>query len=301
MISLVNEYITNLNADMILARNVVVGEDITHRSTVLIRNSEATSESACFENEFFIMKNSINLHIEDRLIGNFHILICKKTDVVSVQHFNRVIDYLFVKPDNSYTSNEMLKLFYSLETIFTVTSSRSRALEIGLYGELTVINFFYDNQLGELYKTWHSDFFNKHDFEINDKTKVEVKTTAKENRQHAFRHNQICRPGMNIYVISSMLQIEEKGFSLYDLCRKTIGILDNSDQMLAIELLMNKLGINADYEGICCDLQEAYNGLRLYDASEVPHIQDAIPDGVTNVSYDIDFTGVASLPFETLI
>ena len=39
----------------------------------------------------------------------------------------------------------MLKLFYSLETIFSVVSMHDKALEIGLYGELSLINYLYDS------------------------------------------------------------------------------------------------------------------------------------------------------------
>ena len=195
----------------------------------------------------------------------------------------------------------MLKLFYSLETIFTVTSSHDRSLEIGLYGELTAINYFYDNDLGELYKSWHSDFFNKHDFEIDKTTKVEVKTTTNDVRIHSFRHNQICREGMEIFVISSLLQPCEKGLSLYELCEKTISLLDNSEQMLAIELLMNKLGLNVNYQGISCIQEETYNNLALYNVKDIPRITSEIPVGVSNISYDIDFTGAKESSFEVLV
>lgn len=301
MSSLAKEYVTQITQDELLSRNVIIGTDSEGRSSVLIRNTDGNGESACFENEFFIMKNGIVLEHDSNTIGNYHVLICKKKDAVSVEHFDRVCDYLFVKPDNSYSSAEMLKLFYSLETIFTVTSSRDRSLEIGLYGELSVINFFYDKRLGELYKTWHTDFFNKHDFEINKTKKLEVKSTVKDVRIHSFRHNQICREGLDIYVISCMLQPCENGLSLYDLCKRTISLLDNSEQMLAIELLMNKLGLNASYQGINCIQQETYDNMALFNAKNIPHIASAIPSGVSNVSYDVDFSGVDECDYSELI
>ncbi len=298
---LINEYVTQINYETLLKKNVIAGTDITGRASVLIRNADPSSESVCFENEFFIMKNSIVLEHDGAEVGNFHVLICKKMDTLSIDHFNRVCDYLFIKTDNSYTSSEMLKLFYSLETIFAVTSSHDRSLEIGLYGELSVINYFYDNQLGKLYKTWHADFFNKHDFEIDKTTKVEVKTTTNDVRIHSFRHNQICRDGIEIFVISSLLQPCEKGLSLYELCKKTISILDNSEQMLAIELLMNKLGLNAEYQGISCIQEETYRNLAIYNVTDIPRITSIIPVGVSNICYDVDFTGVSPCLFDVLV
>ena len=301
MSSLAKEYITQVTQDELLTRNVIVGTDLDGRSSVLIRSTDENCEAACFENEFFIMKNGIVLEHDGKTMGNYHVLICKKKDAVSVEHFDRVSYYLFMKPDNSYSSAEMLKLFYSLETIFTVTSSRDRSLEIGLYGELSVINFLYDNKIGELYKSWHTDFFNKHDFEISKTVKLEVKSTVKDVRIHSFRHNQICREGIDIYIISCMLQPCEKGLSLYELCKRTISILDNSEQMLAIELLMNKLGLNASYQGLNCIQQETYDNMAFYNAKNIPHISSAIPSGVSNVSYDVDFSGVDVCDYSEII
>lgn len=295
-----NEYITNINECEILSKNAIAGFDSHGRSCVLIRNSLPSDVIVSFENDYFIMKNNVTLEYEGKSIGNYHILICKKTDPIGLSHFERVSDYLFIKTDNSYSSDEMLKLFYSLETIFSVSINRDRNLEIGLYGELSVINYLHEHKTGDLYKKWHTDFFNKHDFEFDENKKMEVKTTVKDTRIHSFRHNQVCRDNLEIYIVSCMLQTCEKGLSLYHLCRKTIDILDNQEQMLAIELLMNKLGIGPDYQGICCIEEETYKNIKLYDAKIVPHLTEVIPEGVSNISYDIDFSGVESMSFDIL-
>lgn len=300
MSNAVNEYITDIKSEDISGKNVIAGIDSLGRASVLIRNSDASDVQVSFENEFFIMKNNINLEYNGEPIGNYHVLICKKTDPIGLSHFERVSDYLFIKTDNSYSSDEMLKLFYSLETIFSVSINHDRNLEIGLYGELSVINYLFENHVGDLYKKWHTNFFNKHDFEFDENKKLEVKTTVKDVRIHSFRHNQVCRDNLTIYIASCMLQTCEEGLSLYDLCRQTIDILDDHEQMLAIELLMNKLGIGAEYQGICCIKEETYENLKFYDAKTVPHLTETIPTGLSNISYDIDFSGVADIPFTSL-
>ena len=63
---------------------------------------------------------------------------------------------------------------------------------------------------------------------------------------------------------------------------------------------MNKLGIGPDYQGICCIEEETYKNIKLYDAKMVPHLTEVIPDGVSNISYDIDFSGVESISFDLL-
>lgn len=301
MSSQVIECITGVEEKDIVGRNVIPGKDINGRVTILIKSTQDKKQKVLFENEFFIMKNNIVLEYEEKVLGSFHVLICKKRDELNVSHFERVCDYLFVRGDNSLSSEEMLKLFYSLETIFSVVKAHDKSLEIGLYGELSLINYLYDNNVGELYKAWHTDFFNKHDFEINQKCKIEVKTTVKEERIHTFGHNQICRPNLDVYVVSSKLLLCEKGLSLYELCRKTISILDNKEQMLAIELLMNKLGINYEYQGISCIQEETYKNLKLYKATEVPHLTQEIPNGVSGIVYDIDFSNSLESKFEDIV
>ena len=62
MNSLAKEYVTQITQDELLSRNVIIGTDSEDRSSVLIRNTDEKGESACFENEFFIMKNGILLN-----------------------------------------------------------------------------------------------------------------------------------------------------------------------------------------------------------------------------------------------
>ena len=76
------------------------------------------------------------------------------------------------------SSEEMVKLFYSLERIFSEIVIKNTDLEIGLYGELVVINYLF-NIKSKMYDKWHADFFSKHDFELNKHVKLEVKTTRK--------------------------------------------------------------------------------------------------------------------------
>ena len=95
----------------------------------------------------------------------------------------RVCDFLFVKRNEPLSADEMLKLFNSLETIFKAATKRDQSLEIGLYGELSLLNYMY-NENNEIYKMWHSEFFSKNDLDIYEKEKIEVKSTIKDIRQH---------------------------------------------------------------------------------------------------------------------
>jgi len=293
------QYLTNFSVDEITEKNIIMCTDNENRKTLIIRNSESNDDYITFENEFFIMKNNINLVVDANKIGNFHVLICKKKDDISVNHFSRVCDYLFVKSGEKLCADEMLKLFYSLERIFAERGVRNRELEIGLYGELAVIHYLYD--IGcSAYNKWHSDFFSKHDFELDKKVKVEVKTTVKDIRKHTFSHDQIYRSNLNVYVISCKMKPCEKGLSLYELCKKTIQLLTDKSQMLTIELLINKLGLTEEYQGVNFIIQEVYDNIKLFNAKDLPHIKSSIPDGVSNIHYDIDMSNITDCSFQEL-
>ena len=295
----VKQYLADINIDEISSKNVILCKDSENRDTLLIRNANENNDYVTFENKFFVMKNNVFLFVNDKTVGNFHILICKKNDEMSVQHFRRVCHYLFIKNNSKISSEEMLKLFYSLERIFSESGKQSPELEIGLYGELALINYMYENNCIH-YNKWHGDFFSKHDFELNKKTKLEVKITIKEIRKHTFGHDQIYRSNLDVFVVSCILKRCEKGVSLFELCKQTINILNDSSQMLAIELLMKKLGLSENYTGINCILEDVYDNINLYNAKDIPHLIENIPDGVSNIHYDIDLSNIASCNFEIL-
>lgn len=295
----IKQYLTNITVEDILSKNVVECCDNENRQTILVRNSEENSKGVAFENEFFIMKNNFILEVEDREIGNFHILICKKNDSNNKEHFNRVCNYLFKKNNMPQSADEMLKLFYSLETIFSSKTKRDVSLEIGFYGELSVINYLYQLNL-PIYKMWHSNFFNKHDMEINEKTKIEIKTTVKDIRKHQFNYDQLCRNKLNIYVISCALKTCEKGLSLYELCKNTMALLKDAKQILAIELLVTRLGLSEEYQGINCIPDETYSSIKIYNGQDIPVLCNTVPECISNVHYDVDFSNLKESSFEEL-
>lgn len=294
-----NQYIADISPKDVLERNVISCTNFDNNKTILIRSSDNSKETLTFENEYFLMKNNIVLSVAGEEIGNFHIMVCKKNDINSINHFFRVCDYLFIRPNIALSAEEMLKLFGSLETIFKTHSERNLELEIGLYGELSLLNYLYE-QNNDIYKLWHAEFFSKHDLELNNKTKIEVKTTVKDTRKHRFSHDQIVRLHLHVFVVSIMLKTVENGLSLYDLCVNTMNMLDNN-QLLSLEILMKKLGLSEEYGGINCIKEETYESIKLFDANKIPHIEEEIPEGVSCIKYDIDLSNIESVPFSKLV
>ena len=293
-----NQYVTDISYSDIIEKNVISCTNYDGYKTFLIRSSDNFVNTLSFENIYFLMKNNIQLSIDNEIIGIFHVLVCKKNDDDSVGHFIRVCNYLFVNENQCLSAEEMLKLFNSLEVIFKTVGSKDLSTEIGLYGELVLLNFMYKNN-NDLYKKWHTEFFSKHDMEVDEKVKIEVKTTTKDIRKHSFSYDQLYRPHLKIYVASIMLKPVEIGLSLYELCNITMPLL-NSDQIINLEIMMKKLNLSDNYVGLNCVLEECFDSIRFYDSSFIPKIID-LPNGVSNVHYDVDFSNIKYITINEII
>lgn len=292
-----NQYITNISADELYNANVVSCTNAEGLSTILVRNSDNNTNSLSFNNDFFYMKNNVQLSINNNNIGLFHILICKKMDEENICHFKRVCNYLFLRQNKALSSDEMFNLFNSLETIFNSSIIKDGASEIGLYGELVLLNYLNDLDTN-YYLAWHNNFLSKHDIEISDKIKIEIKTTVKDFRKHSFSYDQIYRPHLKLYVASLLLRPVEVGTSLYNLCIDTMKLL-NDDQIINLEKQMRKLGLSENYGGISCVLSETYDDIKFYDADDLPKI-GKIPDGISNIHYDIDLSNIIDIPIQDI-
>ena len=105
---------------------------------------------------------------------------------------------------------------------------------------------------------------------------------------------------MNVFVISCSLKLCEKGLSLYELCKNTMSLLKDNKQILAIELLMTKLGLNEDYQGVNCIPEETYPSIKIYNAKDIPSLCKIVPECISNIHYDVDFSNIKEDSFENL-
>ena len=117
---------------------------------------------------------------------------------------------------------------------------------------------------------------------------MEIKTTVTEKRIHTFKHNQIYRNDVDVYVSSVVLEQSKEGVSLYDLFQEVINLYDNPDSILALNKLMKKCGIGEENVGLKFAVSKAMNDIKIYDAKTLPKINMDAPDGVTNIKYYVD-------------
>jgi hypothetical protein len=126
----------------------------------------------------------------------------------------------------------------------------------------------------------------KFDFSIDEKKRLEIKSTVKSSRTHHFKHDQLLSELYDIKVVSLMLQKNDCGISLKDLVESIReNFVDNYALLLHVEGIVSQIDYNqlAYYK---YDETFIENNIRFYDAVDIPHFKEKTPDGVFNAEYD---------------
>ena len=152
-----------------------------------------------------------------------HVISCLKDDGYSKEQFAIAYEYLFKKIRYPQSDVDLSKLISSLEQLFRVTPEQDKKkLHIGVFGELLFLLFLYDHGYKEIFAKYHSYFYSKHDIEIDGHNRIEIKSTTESHRIHSFKHDQLFRQDINVYVGSLILEYSQEGTSLFSLFEKVM-------------------------------------------------------------------------------
>lgn len=283
------KYIANISIDELDNSLVIpcIDEDGFH--SILIKNSIRKSTSSQFSTDNLTVKLDTTLHLNDNEYF-FHILTSTKSDMYSVGQFQIIYEYIFKKIEDPVTSSELTALITSLEDYFRTTPDPNLfSLQVGVFGELFAIKYLFEAGYRNVINKYHQNFYSKHDIELDKKNRVEIKTTVSEKRIHHFRHNQIYRNDINVYVCSVMLEQSKEGCSLYEMFMEIIKLYDaDPDSTFALHKLMKKCACGEENHGLIFAINKAYIDFRVYNAVDLPKIELDAPNGVTNIEYDVD-------------
>lgn len=295
------KYISHLTIEEI-NNNVIIpciDEDGMH--SILIKNSINKSVSSRFVTDNLSIQINSILYIKDKMYY-FHIIKSTKNDLYSLGQFHTIFEYIFKKIEEPVNGNELSSLITSLEDYFKVTPDPNLlSLQIGVYGELLTIKYLYENGYKNIIKKYHENFYSKHDIELDQKNRIEIKTTVSEKRIHSFKHNQIYRKDVNVYVSSVMLESSKEGVSLFNLFEDVIELYDNPDSILELRKLMKKCNVNTENEGPSYSLEKAYDDIKIFNSVNLPRLEIDAPDGVTNIKYDVDCSNSISESLSSFI
>lgn len=281
------KYITDLTREEVNSSNVIKCLNKDGKLCILIKNSICKKTSYIYQTDN-LMANFDNVLFLDGEEVYCHIINLKDYSTDGEQ-FEILYDYVFKKIENPISANELIVLLKSIEELFKISPEKDiTQFQIGVYGELLTIYYFYELGYTKIVEKYHDNFYSKHDVEINDKLRFEIKTTAKEKRIHTFKHNQLVRNDVKVYVCSILLEISKEGKSLYSLFKSILNFYSNPDSILSLRKLMRKCNVSNDNQGIIVSFEKAINDLKLFNSEDLPHLPFEIPNGVSNVSYDVD-------------
>ena len=282
------KYISNISKEEIDLNNVIPCINEEGFQTILIKNSIMKEVTTKYSTDNLNVQIDSVLYFENNPYY-FHVITATKNDVYSLNQFEIIYNYIFKKIINPISGNELNMLITSIEDYFKTTPEKELfSFQVGVFGELLTIKYLYDLGFTNITKKYHENFYSKHDIEINKDIRIEIKSTASEKRIHTFKHNQIFRNDIKVYVISIMLEQSKEGLSLFDMFKNVIGLYENPDSILALNKLMKRCGIGEENTGLKFAELKAYNDLKIYDAIDLPKINIPAPNGVTNIKYDVD-------------
>lgn len=207
----------------------------------------------------------------------------------------RIIDTLPTIP----TSRNLAVEFDSLISIFAPTHKSDENKVKGLWGELLVIE---QSQMPEmLIDAWHRNSNDKFDFTLG-KDKIEVKSTASDERKHSFSIGQL-NPSKNSNLVIASIHVRpsalsETGLSVKNLFDKLqVKISSSQTKLKLLKGIAGIIGIDSTaFYSMAFDYVTACDTLQYYDALNIPHIEStAVPAGVSDVSFTSDLRGVEYL------
>lgn len=228
-----------------------------------------------------------------------HILTCKETDEDKLIAFIRLTK-AFSQNERDNDQHYLTKLFSSLSGLFDRERNVSEIELQGLFSELYIILYLFKRSC-DISKYWQSRKMMKFDFSLDEKKRLEIKSTLKSSRTHHFKHDQLLNELYDIRIASFMLRKSDYGLSLEELIET---IQDKYADDYALLMHIESLVAHVDKELLSSvKYDEIYlkDNLKFYDAREIPHFNEKTPDGVFNAEYDCCLDTSPTLTEEALI
>lgn len=213
----------------------------------------------------------------------------------------RIIDNLPTVP----TSRNLAVEFDSLISIFSPSHKYDENKVLGLWGELLVIEQSCMPEM--LIEAWHRNPNDKFDF-THGKDKIEVKSTAGEERKHTFSIGQLNPSKSSNLVIASVIvrpsALSETGLSVKNLFDKLQARISSTQVKLKLlKGIASIIGVESNsFFSLAFDYVTACDTLLYYEASIIPHIDSAlVPVGVSDVFFTSDLKGVEALKTDSVL
>jgi len=298
-----NEITNQLIADCFPnTKNHLIGVDSDNEIILFIDFTNAKGNSYGQSSGRFLEVNyDVNCSFERnsdkyKINQNFCILKLKNVEfepVLKKYFLNLCLD-LVTKLGDKPDISEIYTFIEKTKQLFAQLTQTSKTDEIGLWGELFLINE--SNDLAYMIDAWH---INKTDrFDFNDGiNKIEIKTTTKSQRIHHFSLTQLDKLLTSKTMICSIMTCKiDLGLSIYDLYENILFRINDKYKDILREKIFKVAGNQLSKFDMKFDSDMAKTSCKYYSAKSIPSITEGSIDiGVTNIEFDSDLQNINSI------
>ncbi len=193
------------------------------------------------------------------------------------------------------TSGEVDGFFENAMELFRSFSTPAKSSVLGLWGELLVIAASPTPET--LMTGWHVTPEQTFDFAFPC-AHLEVKTTARQNRQHEFALAQLRQSTLPTFVASIIVEQSDAGENVYELANAIQQNLAMNNRAKLWRLVAESVGSDADGAGDIRFLRTAaLNSLCFYDAAMLPapEISLSYAQCISAVRFTLDLDQVPNI------
>lgn len=251
--------------------------------------SMTTKAIELYQNYHFILQTET-----EEISGNYDMIILKNTFVDTKSTFvNLCLNFY-----NEDSDRSIIELTNDLIEMYKIISIKDSKFEQGLWAELFSIMYIKNNYDINISKYWHNNNYNKYDFSFNENTKLEVKSTTKELREHRFSHEQIYT-NYDVIISSVKVRKDDNGYTVFDLYAQVEELFESRyDLLTKIEKELKKIDKNNLDK---YDFDYSVKNIKFYLNKETPHFDKPEPDGVHSTEYTVVLENIGEITTDKLI
>ena len=233
--------------------------------------------------------------------AKYNIIQLNSTNIDSQRYFfgvmSLVLERLKGLPSIASLKSEITKII----RLFTDNPKLSLEVVRGLWAELLVIEQSSDPEY--LVRSWHVTPNEKYDFNDSE-SKIEVKSTAGNERKHTFSLEQL-NPGSNTSLLIASIFVQQTGIgsTIFDLVDAISNRISDSNVIVTLrETVLTTIGPHLEeVSKLHFDYTKGIQDYALYDYRNVPSIKkEHIPIGVEKVVFQSDLTGCDKIDKSTI-
>lgn len=297
-------------------KNAVDASPIDDKLYLIGKYSDKAGLFICNKRLLYIVKNTEC--IDSNALQTEYLKLQSNTTILSVENFQKfnsgvynLIEYKLPYDENTLAfeaflnlclahirlmdSKNFLDFFKSLIDLFKNEKKERKQNIYGLFGELSIIYYFYAKYNINLVPYWHtSGIYSKYDFSFNQKN-IEVKT-ANSIKNVYIKHSQIFNKEQN-YLAVALVENNNSGISLKDLEEKLLAIDtigSNFNFLLSLEAEKARIDIS-DFSNKKLKLID----VNVYDCEKInPFIK--IPENISDIEYRIDLVNYDQIANERI-